>query len=200
MLSTPVNIDQVPCDQEQTQSRGADSETSSTHMRMSLRAMSSLCKNWCNCSCHLRRSVQTPSIVRGVLGKLFFDYTGVPILSSKCDQRACLQQPKRSARVTFYFPSWFLARVFVASLMYTGQRGPELLLRLPRVLPPRSEIFHFAETGNVGGIHQLFRTGKASVYDVDSSGSTILHVSRAVPFYQTVLFPLRKKTDAGSLP
>ena len=78
-------------------------------------------------------------------------------------------------RFTFYFPSWFIARAVLASAAYPSHSGPEFLSRVPNIIPLRSDIFHFAETGNLQGIQDLIERGLASVHDLDMSGSTILH-------------------------
>ena len=132
------------------------------------RGSRSTCNNWCSCACHIRRSLS-------FLNTLFIGYSGLPFFTASCDQKACFRRSRSSMRFTFYFPSWFLARAVLANAAYSPHSGPEFLLRVPKIIPPRSDIFHFAETGNLQGIQNLFERGLASVHDLDMSGSTVLH-------------------------
>ena len=150
-----------------------DSEQNTQEVQLALslqypRGSRSSCSNWCSCACHIRRS-------RSVLSTLFVGYSGLPFFTASCDQKACRRRSRSSMRFTFYFPSWFLARAVKANAAYSSHSGPEFLLRVPKIIPPRSDIFHFAETGNLQGIQDLFERGLASIYDLDMSGSTILH-------------------------
>ena len=107
-----------------------------------------------------------------------------------------MRRSRSSMRFTFYFPSWFLARAVSASAAYSPHSGPEFLLRVPKIIPPRSNIFHFAETGNIEGIEDIFERGLASVHDVDKSGSTVLHFA-----LNTSQYPVCKLLlDAGADP
>ncbi|MCJ1432425.1 hypothetical protein MMC27_001781 [Xylographa pallens] len=108
---------------------------------------------------------------------------------------SCSRQTKVAGQFCYYFPTW-LARVFVGNITPT----PELLIRVAKVIPNRSSVFHYAMLGNVDGIKELFAKGLASPFDVAESGSSVLHFalnssrfdvckflldSRADPFYQS---------------
>ena len=152
------------------------------------RGSRSTCSDWCSCACHVRRS-------RSVLNTLFVGYSGLPFFTASCDQKACRRRSRSSLRFTFYFPSWFLARAILANAAYSPNSGPEFLLRVPKIIPPRSDIFHFAETGNLQGIQDLFERGLASVHDIDMSGSTVLHFALNTSQYPVCKLLLAEKAD-----
>lgn len=146
------------------------------------------CSNWCSCACHIRRS-------RSVLNTLFVGYSGLPFFTASCNQKACRRRSRSSMRFTFYFPSWFLTRAVLANAAYSPNSGPEFLLRVPKIIPPRSDIFHFAETGNRQGIQDLFERGLASVHDIDMSGSTILYFALNTSQYSVCKLLLEEGAD-----
>jgi hypothetical protein len=79
--------------------------------------------------------------------------------------------------MNYYFPPWFLRRVFMIMAAYSDQGGPELLLRIPRLRSPNADIFLFAKTGNTDGIKTLFRAGLASPMDLEyGTGVSPLYV------------------------
>ena len=58
--------------------------------------------------------------------------------------------------------------------------GPELSLRFNRVVDGKALVFHYATTGDLVGMTQLFQQGRASPSDVRfDSGWTPLHVGHA---------------------
>lgn len=56
-------------------------------------------------------------------------------------------------------------------------RGPELILRFPRRVGEHSEVFQFAENGNIEGLKSLFDLGKASLSDVNERNEDALRVT-----------------------
>jgi hypothetical protein len=135
------------------------------------------CSRSCKCSCHLRRRLQTPRLLEGLLGTLFLGYSGSPILSQNCDQSSCRGGKCSSASFTYQFPRWFVqSRMIELQAKITAMYGPELLLRFNRVVDGKALVFHYASTGNVEKMKQLFEQGRASPSDVRiDSGWTPLH-------------------------
>lgn len=60
---------------------------------------------------------------------------------------------------------------------YKNPTGPELLVRLPRVVANDALVFHYGATGDVAELGKLFTEGLASPFDEDNDGKTALHVS-----------------------
>ncbi len=58
-------------------------------VRVRLNQYASTCRPGCNCACHAPRKSATPALVASVLGRLFINYAGLPILSAKCDSAEC---------------------------------------------------------------------------------------------------------------
>lgn len=45
----------------------------------------SKCRHRCSCVCHAESSVETPSLIRSIIGHLFIGYVGIPSLTPKCE-------------------------------------------------------------------------------------------------------------------
>ncbi|MCJ1402645.1 hypothetical protein MMC11_005865 [Xylographa trunciseda] len=137
------------------------------------RTASDGCSPFCSCVCHARVQMRTPSILHYLVGSLFISYSGFPGMTSDCDERSCSRQMKATGQFSYYFPTWLLARAFMGNIT----PAPETLLRVVKVIPSRSSIFHHAMLGNVDDIKKLFAKGLASPFDVAESGSSVLHLT-----------------------
>jgi ankyrin repeat protein len=133
------------------------------------------CSKWCSCLCHQRRHIRSPAKLNRLLGSLFVGYTSLPFLSPACNEKRCKKRSSPSIRVNYYFPNWFMMRALVFAATQNAN-SPEMLLKVIRMVPPNSEIFYYAETGNVAGMSDLFRRGLASPRDVEyGTGVSALH-------------------------
>ncbi len=149
------------------------------------------CSRSCKYSCHIRRRLQTPRLLEGLLGTFFLGYSGSPILSQNCDQSSCRGGKCSSASFTYQFPRWFVqSRMIELQAKITAMYGPELLLRFNRVVDGKALVFHYASTGNVEKMKQLFVQRRASPATLGSiADGTPLHVSKidCVPGFQAEL-------------
>lgn len=136
------------------------------------RAAGTACKPFCSCICHAQYQFKLPRILSMAVGSLFMGYTGFPSIGNKCNEKSCSRRSKSVAEFSYFFPTWALTRGIVGRITPT----PDLLLRLVRVIPSRSAIFHHAMLGDVEKIKDLFAKGHASPFDVAPSGSSSLHV------------------------
>ena len=143
------------------------------------RKTSANCTYLCSCKCHRLGGFRTPEILRSIVGSIFIDYSGIPVLNSKCDNTACVNANGQSSlRISYYFPRWFLSRMVSAILSYNLRDGPELShLRTPRVRPVDAAIFVTAREGDVVKMRRLFKERSASPFDVDVNGYSALFVS-----------------------
>lgn len=188
-LQTNEHGDSVPQVQELSaipvhSSLGSDavsnqiSQWSSVDVRADLRNLSQ-CSRSCKCSCHIRRRINSPRLLDGFLGTLFIGYSGLPLLSQKCDVVSCRGRKDSSTSFVYKFPRWFvMSRMVQLKTKVTAMYGPEVSLRFNRVVDGKALVFHYAITGDVGKMKQLFEQGRASPSDVRfDSGWTPFHVS-----------------------
>ena len=130
-----------------------------------------------------KRAITTPSILQNFLGFLCLVYLhGQHRRPCRC-LKMCNCMTKTSLTMTFQFPHWLLSYALTILYTFSNRMGPELLLRIPKVRPANSELFHFACTGNLDGMRSLFRHGLASPFDIEyGTGLTALHVSSTTPW------------------
>ena len=139
------------------------------------------CSGWCSCRCHGLTYYQSPRSFDNILGTLLMGHSGVSFRKRPCNEQSCRMQSIPTFRLNFFFPQWMMSRVlqFVVQLSY--MKGPELVLRVPRVVPDNAPALFYAVQGDIEGIKSLFSKGLASPYDVAlDSGRTALHVCNRV--------------------
>lgn len=153
----------------------------------------SACKPWCACRCHRETKWCSPSILQSIIGSLFVGYSGMPRQRLSCDETSCQLQSQPVVYVTYFFPSWFLARAISVMVATTPLAGPVVSLKVQRTVPGDADIFTYARLGNVDKIKTLFEQGLASPHDVSfQSGITPMHVSMS---FSIELLKTRIKSD-----
>ena len=111
------------------------SRVSSNHERKIRKARTlRTCQPNCDCSCHSARQIWTPRVWRKCIGFGSMSISGRYSLP-KCNIGDCKQSASPSVRVDYILPTWFILRM--VSIWYNSSplHGPELLLRVPVVLP-----------------------------------------------------------------
>lgn len=63
------------------------------------------------------------------------------------------------------------------SATFDSIRGPQLHVRLPRVVECHSPLWQYAQRGDIGSMQKLFSSREASPFDVNPRGESALHVS-----------------------
>ena len=136
------------------------------------------CRPWCSCRCHVRRNLRTPATLEGFVGSLFVGYSGMPVLTSPCDEKQCRQRSGPRMIVSYQFPQWFWTRALYAAFVSSRMRGPEMLIRVQNKIPYASETYQHCLNGELNLLKNRFDDGFASPFDVDPDGMSLLHVSR----------------------
>jgi hypothetical protein len=144
------------------------------------------CLPWCSCQCHIRYNLRTPDLFKSVMGSLFVGYSSLPVLAQNCNEKSCRRRSALRVIISYQFPKWMWARALLASMLAAIQ-GPELLLRVPRIIPFASHTYQYCLDGSVMALRRLFEEGHASPYDIDARGFSLLHVSSHSPYIQTLL-------------
>jgi hypothetical protein len=157
-----------------------ESNNSGSHELISIttrsRLLRKVCRPWCSCICHSKRSVKTPALWKNVLGSVFVGYSGVPVLTPACDETSCLQRTTFGADITYYFPTWLISRAISVNLSASTFGTPELSLRMPRMINWAAPLWYGARIGDQIRVEMLFSEGNASPYDVNAYGQSSLHV------------------------
>jgi hypothetical protein len=131
----------------------------------------------CQCDCHSVSRMKTSGKIDTLFGLLFIGYSGSLSRWSSCKRCPCPKNADRTANFTYYFPKWFMARVIYIVGSWNSMDGPNIALRMMRIIPDDSLIFHYAGRGMISEMQSLFQDRLASPFDVSSkTGRSALHV------------------------
>lgn len=92
------------------------------------------CNRWCSCQCHRPAFHRSPQALQHAFGALSMSHKGLPWLSKPCDQKQCLRRGTPSIRMGYRFPMALLHRKLDMSYSCSALAGPELRVRLRRVV------------------------------------------------------------------
>jgi hypothetical protein len=128
--------------------------------------MGRCCTSNCTCSCHQHRKTRSSRLVAPVLGTLFANYAGLPILRTSCDSILCAREQAPFVSIEYWFPLWFLAWVIRLVIASYPANGLQLQLQTFRRVPISAQCVTSALDGNIEGMQSLFARGLASPYDL----------------------------------
>ena len=161
------------------------------------------CQDSCHCSCHTRRRITTPNWVKNVFGALLMNYTGCLVFEPACCKKSCKSHTPRSIEITYYFPTWVIARVICLIVGTPRMGNPTFGLVLRRSIPFSAEphFFHLAWRGNSEEIASLLESGQVQLNDLEEAhGKTALtvfhlglHKSRYVAIFSANFLSTRSK-------
>lgn len=86
----------------------------------------------------------------------------------------CRRLPELSISVAYHMPKYIMSRYISMTMQYAASRGPELLLRMPRVVSFSHLLWGYLNDDDLLAIQKLYAEGKASPYDVNTRGSNAL--------------------------
>ncbi|KAF2810800.1 ankyrin [Mytilinidion resinicola] len=110
------------------------------------------------------RKTYTPAVIERVLGKLFVGYSGLPLISPKCNTTHCDKAQSARVRMEYWFPMSFMSQIVSFQLVFENT-GPQVALNFLRLVPDTAQSVGFAQAGNVHGLKDLFKRGLASPRD-----------------------------------
>ena len=132
-----------------------------------------ICPLYCRCNCHKTQKISTPRTLRKCIGFGSIQISGRYSLQ-RCNITGCKQSASWSLKLDYILPNWFARRML--SMWYNSSPlyGPELLLRVPVVLPwPERDINNdsYSQFINEHIDHWLHTPS-----DIDEEGYTLLWV------------------------
>lgn len=150
------------------------------------------CNFWCCCACHTSTSAKSPRVLEILIGSVKVHYNG---RRPACNEFRCRRTPDSSFNMTYQLPGYLMSRYIAMKLRYNPLDGPQLSLRMPRVITWSHPLQIYAIKGDLLGIQKLFSDGKASPYDLNPRGSTVLIVAGAFCDLQLSQFLLQQGAD-----
>ena len=129
------------------------------------------CADWCSCRCHTRSTVGSPWVLRTFFGQLFVESVSNGL---SCNEFGCRRPNRSSLKLTYHLPQYLLNRYLDFTVHHHPLDGPNLSVKMPRVVEWHHKLFRYTNMGDVQAIQKLFSEGKASPYDVNPRGSNAL--------------------------
>lgn len=158
----------------------------------------SLCTRLCDCVCHKFSRRRSLEVINKLFGALFIGYvvvqlahvnklnqanvprySGLPVLSPKCNSKNCRNQAAYSLEITYRFPQWLLAKAIYLVAAKTCTGDPVFGLTVQRRVDRTRQdtIIQFANLGNNEVIRIMLDKREASPNDIDFSfGGSALQV------------------------
>lgn len=151
------------------------------------------CRPGCTCNCHLKREFRPPWLKNLLLGGLTISWS-----YQKSVVRCCCSGHTEIS-VTYQFPQYLLQRYISMVLLMTSPAGPELLLRVPRVLPWEHLSWRYFVSGDLAAIQRMYADRIASPHDVDPCGRNALFHAAKHQNGKVVKFLLEQGTSTDQL-
>lgn len=178
----------------QTQRLSEDTlvEQSNSVQTPSRMAFQHQCRALCSCVCHTRNIVRSPCILDTIVGKINVQYTG---RRPSCNEFHCRRPSESSFKVVYQLPKYIASRYVSMVMHYSHLNGPELLLRVPRIVSWSHPLWNYITNGDLLAIQKLFAEGKASPYDLNARGSGALFYTGNRNHSRTIRFLLEQGVD-----
>ena len=136
----------------------------------------SACPSACKCDCHKTWRIYTPRNLRKLLGHSTIEGAELPFFRPACGLRSCKGKSAMFVTIKFFLPSMIAARMI--SLWFTSSPlyGPELLLRVPRVLRNDTPAHEAICSGDLDAVKRSIFAGDFKPWDVDHRGESLILV------------------------
>lgn len=114
----------------------------------------------CECTCHRRRKYRSPSFALKVLGEVFVGFSNLPLLSTSCSDKRCIQKSPFSATLTYYLPTLFLRKMLSLVLITTSQGDPAACLKV-RPISSDFSIYRAVEDNDLQAVRKIVDSRQA---------------------------------------
>ena len=136
----------------------------------------SACQTACTCSCHETWRIYTPRNLRKLFGHSKIEGAELPFFRPACSLRSCKGKRTAVINIMLFLPTVIAARMI--SLWFTSSPlyGPELLLRVPRVLHKDTPAYDAICSGDLDTVKRSVFAGDCKPWDVDPTGQSLILV------------------------
>jgi hypothetical protein len=136
-----------------------------------------LSPSYCKCQCHNLRVSATPQIFTKTLGRLVIGISGQLSSEPRCNLATCDDQSRYTLTVTYYFPSWWVARAIILRCVQKPCGSPSFSLQTRDILPEHSPLLNAITEGQIDNLRTIFSNRICSPNAMEPMGWTGLTVS-----------------------
>ena len=136
----------------------------------------SACPSACTCSCHETWRIYTPRNLTKLFGHSMIEGAELPFFRPACSLRSCKRKRITFIKIKYILPTMVAARMI--SLWFTSSPlyGPELLLRVPRVLHKDTPAYRAICHGDLYTVKRSVFAGEYKPWDVNEEGQSLILV------------------------
>lgn len=138
----------------------------------------SVCPTACTCGCHKTWRIYTPRSLRKLFGYSKIEGAEVPFFKGACSLQSCKGKRATFVNINFFLPTTIAARMidlwFTSSPLY----GPELLLRVPRVVRTDTPAYDAIRHWDMDAVKRSISAGDFKPWDLDFTGRSLISVCR----------------------
>ena len=134
------------------------------------------CPIACTCDCHKTWTIYTPRNLRKLFGNSRIEGAEFPFFRRACSLRSCKGKRGTFIHINFFLPTMMAERMI--SLWFTSSPlyGPELLLRIPRVVRTDTLAYRAICCGDLDIVKRSVFAGDYKPWDVDYTGQSLILV------------------------
>ena len=136
----------------------------------------SACPVSCTCDCHKPWRIYTPRNLRKLFGNSRIEGAELPFFKSTCSHRSCKGKNATFITIKFFLPSMIAARMIALWFTSSPLYGPELLLRVPRVVRTDTLAYRAFRSGDLEIVKKSISAGEYKPWDVDYTGRSMIAV------------------------
>ena len=150
----------------------------------------SACPVACKCKCHETWRIYTPWKLRKLFGYSKIEGAELPFFKSACSLRSCKGKRAMFVNINLFLPTMMAARMI--SLWFTSSplHGPELLLRVSRVVRTDTAAYRAICHGDLDAVKRCISAGDCKPWDVNDRGQSLIAVCRWNTLYVLFLLTL----------
>ncbi|KAF2259503.1 hypothetical protein CC78DRAFT_620985 [Lojkania enalia] len=155
---------------------------SQSYLRIKARSLESQCSPRCQCQCHIPFQGRSPRWLQGLMGTMFYHFTGTPVLNHRsCDTLQCRSGGQESGTMYFqyHFPVWLLPMGIIFTGTWKDLRGSEATwtLRIPRTIEPIwlfNQLRYMIQQKQPSDLMKFMSDKGIRVTDIDHYGDSVL--------------------------
>ena len=134
------------------------------------------CYSSCPCECHRTSYKWSNESLGRIFGRVYLENQGPSWFRAPRHIQSCNASAVSQTRVIYIIPTWLAMKAVYIRYKSSPLSGPECLIRTPRLVKSRNDLF----TVNLSYFRSAIANGECTPYDIDESGCSLLYVSEHV--------------------
>ena len=136
----------------------------------------SACPLACTCNCHKTWRIYSAWRLEKLFGYGKIEGAGFPFFKGACSLRSCKGKGPTFVNIKFFLPTMIAARMITLWFTSSPLYGPELLLRVPRVVRTNTPAYYAICCGDLDAVKRCISAGECKPWDVDNWGQSLIAV------------------------